>query len=184
MSEQQKPSGSRFTQAYDRVLKRLRDNLDNAEEKSWEFLQDQIEEAVEIEQKAAEMSRDELDLLSAYVKRDLRQLGRYTHLAGKGLAEFLDFDLGYLEDRVKSLFLDLADRTRIEQEILRERLDHDDEQYIAGELATVGTLECLNCGSRHRLLKTVVIEPCQKCGGNYFKRVSAPLADDDKDYTL
>lgn len=48
----------------------------------------------------------------------------------------------------------IADQTRIGQEALRERLDHTDEQYMAGELATVGTLECLNCGTQFNLYKT------------------------------
>jgi len=175
MAEQQKPGGRGFTAAYDRVLKRLSSNLENAEIRSWDFLQQQIEEAVEVELKAEEMTRDELNLLGAYVKRDMKALGRYSHMAGVGLAAFLKFDLNYLEERFMERFVALADRTRIDQELLREQLDHDSEQYITGELATAGTLECLACGMPHRLLETVVIEPCQKCGGNYFKRVSDPV---------
>ena len=47
------------------------------------------------------MTRDELDLLGAYVKRDVKALGRYSHLAGAGIAAFLKFDLNYLEGQVK-----------------------------------------------------------------------------------
>lgn len=177
MAEQNKPGGKGFVAAYDRVMKRLETSLADAEIKSWDFLQEQIEEAVNVEQAAEQMTRDELDLLGAYVKRDMKALGRYSHLAGEGMAAFLKFDLNYLETQVKESLMALADRTRIDQELLREKLDHDSEQYIAGELATVGTLECLECGMPHRLLSTVVIEPCQKCHSNYFRRVSEPVPE-------
>lgn len=177
MTEQNKPGGKGFVAAYDRVMKRLESSLADAEIKSWDFLQEQIEEAVNVEQTAEQMTRDELDLLGAYVKRDMKALGRYSHLAGEGMAAFLKFDLSYLETQVKESLMALADRTRVDQELLREKLDHDAEQYIAGELATVGTLECLECGMPHRLLSTVIIEPCQKCHSNYFRRVSEPVPE-------
>ncbi len=158
--------------AYDRVMRRLRDNLEQAEYKSWDYLQEKIEEAVEVELKAEEMTRDEMDLLTAYIKRDLKAMGYYTHETGKGIAAFLKFDLNVLEDKVAQLLRDLADRTRLQQEELRERLDHDENQYIAGELAAVGTLECLECGTVRRLLKTEQLKPCQACGNRYFRRVS------------
>lgn len=176
MAQQNKPGSKGFVAAYDRVVKRLESSLADVEIKSWAFLQQQIEEAVNVEQAAEQMTRDELDLLGAYVKRDMQALGHYSHRAGEGMAAFLKFDLNYLEHQVKESLLALADHTRVDQELLREQLDHDAEQYIAGELATVGTLECLECGMPHRLLSTVIIEPCQKCGANYFRRVSEPLS--------
>jgi len=177
MAEQNKPGSTGFVAAYERVVKRLGAGLENAEVRSWDFLQKQIEEAVNVEQTAAQMTQDELDLLGAYVRRDMQQLGRYSHKAGEGLAAFLKFDLNYLEGQVLDSLKTLADQTRIDQELLREQLDHESEQYIAGELATVGTLECLECGMPHRLLSTVIIEPCQKCHGSYFKRVSGPVPE-------
>lgn len=177
MAEQNKPGSTGFVAAYERVVKRLGSSLENAEVRSWDFLQKQIEEAVNVEQTAEQMTQDELDLLGAYVRRDMQQLGRYSHKAGEGLAAFLKFDLNYLEGQVLDSLKTLADQTRIDQELLREQLDHESEQYIAGELATAGTLECLECGMPHRLLSTVIIEPCQKCHSNYFKRVSGPVPE-------
>lgn len=175
MGDLQPKTGNQFVNAYNKVWARLSNNLTDAEIKSWDLLQKQVEEAVEIELTAEQMTRDELDLIGAYVKRDLAQFGHYSHMASEGVAAFLKFDLNYLEKTALTALLGMADRTRIDQELLRERLEHADDEYIAGELATVGTLECLNCGMPHRLLETVVIEPCQKCAGQYFKRVSGPV---------
>lgn len=160
--------------AYDRVVARLHKNLADAEAKSWDYLQEKIEEAVELELTAEEMTRDEMDLLSAYIKRDMKKLGFYAHETGEGIAAWLHFDLNILESRLKKLFMDLADKTRIEQEELRERLDHAEDHYMAGELAGAGTLECLACHQHQVLTATAQIEACDGCGARYFQRVSKP----------
>ena len=160
--------------AYDRVLERLRKRLDEAGEVSWEYLQKQIEEAAEVELAAEEMTRDEVELLKAYLRRDLKQLGYYAHGTGEGLAAWLHFDLDILEHRIKQSLLDLADKTRIQHELLREQLAHGEDQYLAGEVSAPGTLRCLQCGHTQRLSATDRIQPCEECGAVVFERISRP----------
>lgn len=159
--------------AYDRVLERLRQQLDEAGEVSWDYLQERIEEAAEMELAAAEMTRDEVELMKAYLRRDLKQLGYYAHETGEGLAAWLHFDLGVLEERVRQALLDLADKTRVQHELLREQLAHDEDRYLAGEVSAPGTLRCLQCGETQQLRATDRIAPCS-CGGVVFERVSLP----------
>ena len=52
-------SGKDRSAQYDRVLSRLRKDLESAEHRSWDYLQEKIEEAVELELAAEEMTRDE-----------------------------------------------------------------------------------------------------------------------------
>lgn len=181
MSDQQpdKQPQDKQVSAYDRVMARLHRSLNDAEATSWEYLQKKIEEAVELELTAEEMTRDEMDLLAAYIKRDMKQLGYYAHETGEGIAAWLHFDLNILEARMKALLLGLADKTRIQQEELRERLDHGEDQYISGELATAGTLACLECGETQVLRETAVISVCDRCGGRYFHRISQPWTQED-----
>lgn len=160
--------------AYDRVLERLRQRLDKAGEVSWEYLQEQIEEAAEIELAAEEMTRDEVDLLKAYLRRDLKQLGYYAQGTGEGLAAWLHFDLDVLEQTIKRSLLDLADKTRIQHELLREQLAHQEDQYLAGEVSAPGTLRCLQCGEHQQLRATDRIQPCSRCGAVVFERISLP----------
>ena len=159
---------------YDRVLLRLTKDLKGAEAGSWDLLQEKIHDAVELELAAEELTRDELDLLKAYLARDLKQLGFYAHETGAGIAAWLKFDLNALEHTFAEQLKLIADQTRVGQEALRERLDHDEDHYLSGELATVGTLECLNCGEQIVLQKTEKLGACQKCDKTYFKRVSHP----------
>lgn len=162
------------TTAYDRILKRLLADLEVAEIRSWDYLQERIEEAAKLELTAEEMTRDEMDLLAAYLKRDLKRLGYYAHETGEGIAAWLHFDLNILEKRVGELLMGLADRTRIDQEALRERLSHGEDDYLSGEIATVGTLACLNCGATRELTETSRIGDCRVCGKGYFRRISKP----------
>lgn len=159
---------------YDRVLLRLTKDLKSTEAPSWDLLQEKIHDAVELEMAAEEMTRDEMDLLKAYLYRDLKKLGYYAHETGEGIAAWLKFDLNALEQAFVDQLKHIADQTRIGQEDLRERLDHDEDQYLAGELATVGTLECLNCGDQLTLKKTEKLEACPSCKERFYKRVSSP----------
>ncbi len=159
---------------YDRVLLRLTKDLQGAEVNSWDLLQEKIHDAVELELAAEELTRDELDLLQAYLARDLKRLGMYAHKAGEGIAAWLRFDLDVLEQTIAEQLMLIADQTRIDQEELRERLEQDEDHYMAGELAAVGTLQCLNCGKPLILQQTTKLSPCLECGQILFKRISHP----------
>ena len=181
MSESKKPPvehSDHAPEAYDRILDRLRHTLDEASLSTWEALQDKIEEAVEIELAAEEMTRDEIDLLTAYVNRDLKHLGYFVHETGGGIAGFLRFDLNVLEQTILDRLVDLADRTRVEHELLREQLEHGEDQFVAGEITVPGTLRCLNCGHEKQLMRTKKILPCAQCGAYIFERLSGAGAEE------
>lgn len=170
-NDKRPPHSRSAPEAYDRILDRLLERLDKAGEYSWDVLQQQIEEAAEMELAAEEMTRDEMDLLKAYVRRDLSQLGYYVHETGAGVAAWLNFDLDILEQKMVQRLLALADRSVVDYELLREQLDHDETRYLAGEITAPGTLECLACGKTQCLTRTSVIQPCS-CGAVVFRRRS------------
>lgn len=157
-------------QAFNQVLDRLDRTIERAELRSWDYLKEKVEEAVEVEQTAEEMTRDEVDLLKAYVMRDLGQLGHFAHETGEGIAAWLNFDLNYLEATFVERLKSLADKTQLEQERLREQLDHDGDRYMAGEITAGGTFECLECGKAQVLQGAAVLVPCHACESIYFKR--------------
>ncbi len=175
-TDNSKDDAQNKTGIYDRVLQRLTSVLDQAELQTWDYVQEKIEEAVEIELAAEEMTRDEVDLLTAYLKRDLKQLGYYAHETGEGLAAWLNFDLNVLEQSIVDNLLALADQTRIDQERLREQLANEDDEYLAGEIAAVGTFECKGCHHRVQLKQTSLLQPCEVCSAGFFQRISSPWA--------
>lgn len=161
-------------EVYDRILDRLRRTIDEAGESTWESLQETIQEAIELEMAAEEMTRDEMDLLRAYIERDLKQIGYYAHETGEGIAAWLNFDLNALEQTVMNRLWELADKTRVQHELLREQLSHAEQQYLAGEITLPGRLVCVNCGEHQLLIKSGVIEVCSACHGVIFERLPRP----------
>jgi len=155
---------------YDRILERVYRSVDAVETRSWPFVKAKIDEAVELEQAAREMTREELDLLGAYVRRDLSELGRIAHKTGDSIAALMKFDLQVLERRFVEMLDLLADPSLVTRTELQQRLDHGAEDYLAGEVAAMGALRCLSCGAVALLTETRVIEPCHQCGERYFHR--------------
>ncbi len=158
---------------YNRLLERAYLSLEQVEAQSWPLIKQKIEEAAELELAAKEMTREELDLLQAYLQRDLREAGTVLHKTGEGIANWLNFDLQALEFAITEKLFGLADKTRIDQTELQQRLDHGPEDYLAGEVAAAGRLRCLNCGALIKLQQTALIEPCHQCQQRYFHRDSS-----------
>lgn len=158
--------------AYERILERFYASIDHAEQYSWQLLEEKIREAAEVELTAEEMTREELSLLQAYLKRDLADLGYFVHQTGEGVAAWLNFDLNILELKFGQMLSALADQTRLDHAYLEQRLAHGADEYMTGEVATVGTLRCLNCGTLVQLEQTALIEACHECGAEYFHRDS------------
>ncbi|MEH6473799.1 MAG: zinc ribbon-containing protein [Halopseudomonas sp.] len=155
---------------YNRLLERVYLSIEQVEEQSWPFIKQKIEEAAELELAAKEMTQDELNLLQAYLQRDLREAGAVIHKTGEGIANWLNFDLQALEYAVVEKLFGLADKTRVDQTELQLRLDHGPEDYLAGEVAAAGQLRCMECGALLKLEQTSLIEPCHQCNSHYFHR--------------
>ena len=158
--------------AYDRIVRRLSKSSFETADSSSAILKKMVDDAIELEQAAEEMTSDELYLLAEYVYRDMHLLAQYIHNTGEELAAWLNFDLNILEQSAKQQFLHLADQTVIDNLVLQEKLECSSEQYIKGEISTVGTLRCLNCLEEKQLRKTTQVLACSGCQGEYFERVS------------
>jgi len=158
--------------AYNRIIQRMTKSGLKTADNSAAMLREIVDEAIALEQTAVEMSSEEIHLLAGYVHRDMKLLAFYLHETERGLASWLNFDLAILEQSVKEQFVHLADQTLIENLALREKLDCSSVQYLSGEVCTLGTLRCLNCGTHYQLLKTEVIQPCRECACDCFERSS------------
>ena len=159
--------------AYNRILERVDHALASLEGRTWETVKDEIDKAVEVEVELGELTRDEIELLKAYVRRDLQDLRYYVHETGDGVAGWMGVDLSVVEAKARDLLLSIADKTQVEMVELEQRLQHDAGSYMAGEIACAGMLQCLNCGHMLCLVETTEIQPCHTCGQRYFKRITA-----------
>jgi hypothetical protein len=166
---------AKATKIYNRILERARLALATRDQKTWGAVREEVDRAVEreAEAEAEELTREELDLLKAYVHRDLKDLSHYMEDTGESVTEWLKIDLALIETEIKDLLLSIADKTTVEQVELDQRLHHEPGTYMAGEIACAGMLYCLDCGHMVCLTETSHIEPCHRCFNHYFKRVTS-----------
>jgi hypothetical protein len=155
---------------YDQLVDQVMDSLDGASEVTLEKLTSAVNETVELEQTAFEMSADEMALLKAYLLRDLKQFSIGIQRVGGALADWLELDFAVLEKGVVERLMRVADRTRIEQELLREQLSHDEVHYAAGEMALPGQFVCTQCGSKQTLSESQQLQSCRHCSAVLFER--------------
>ena len=161
-------------EAYDRMLERVQKGLRNLEQTSLDTLNEEVRKAVEVEYELEEMTREEADLLGAYLQRDLEHLLHFVEETGEGVKEWLQMDLSMLEQQLSERLLSVADNTLVDTLELRQKLENQDSsRYISGEVATAGMFRCLNCGHMRCLTATSHLEPCEACESRYYERVTS-----------
>lgn len=160
-------------EAYNRMLEKVQSRLTEVEKQSADTLREGIDEAVDAETHIAELTREEIDLLATYVRRDVSHLMQFVDETGDGVGDWLRLDLALLERQLRDLLFSIADQTRLDTLELEHKLDHDPGQYVSGEIATAGVLRCVNCEHMVCLVETSHIQPCDACGSHYFERVTA-----------
>ncbi|AOY87063.1 metalloendopeptidase [Marinobacter salinus] len=161
-------------EAYDRMLERVQSRLNELQEASLETLEAEVEKAIEFEYEFEEMTRDEADLLGAYLQRDLEHLLHFVEETGEGLKEWLQLDISLLEHQLADSLFSVADKTLVDALELRQKLENKDAgHYISGEVATAGMFRCLNCSHMRCLTATSHLEPCEACGSHYYERVTS-----------
>ncbi|MGB0732309.1 MAG: zinc ribbon-containing protein [Pontibacterium sp.] len=170
MTHSHRTDDIKVSEAFQRLLHHTLAQVQHSEQVTRESLQSTLDEAVELELAAEELTKAELSLLAQYVKRDFSQMGYYLHESGEGLASWLNFDINVLEETLRQGLLALADNTRVDMEILRERLDAGEMLYMTGEFATPGVFGCCACGAETSLLAPRKISTCDNCGSDQFYR--------------
>jgi len=165
----------KLTHAYNRMMERAKARFEELEQKEQELLpqfQHSIEHAAEKAVELGELSRQEAGLLTAWLKRDVTDAGKFLAGTGQGLRDWLRFDLDLVEDRLLDLFRHAADRTRLDMLQFQETLA-ETARYRTGEITGPGTLRCDHCGEMLVFHTTAAIPACPRCGGIGFHRVVA-----------
>ena len=168
------PDSNKLTQAYDRMMERVKTRLESLEEIEREVLpnlQHSIEQAAEKAVNLGELTREEAQMIGGYLKRDLEDAGHHLATTGHDLGAWLRFDLELIEDRLLELFQAAADKTRVEMLSFEEAVERA-AHYYKGEITGPGTLQCDNCGKQLPFHATAHIPSCPECGSNRFSRVS------------
>lgn len=122
-----------------------------------------LEQSGKVVAAANDMTKDELALISAYVKSDLKEFAD-SYEEGKSGPFYL-----MIADSIWQGLLEITDRTKVEWVELFADLEHQG-LYQAGEMIGLGVLVCENCGHRVEYNHPTEIVPCIKCGNTAFSR--------------
>ncbi|MDO9104368.1 MAG: zinc ribbon-containing protein [Methylovulum sp.] len=149
-------------EAMDDTLHSFADALDIAKEKT---------------SKISELSNDELDRVSGFVKRDIEQaahgLSEKADLSEKdyhdSLAEWFKFDIELIENFTLDAFLSIADKTRIELAKLEQLAQT--HTYHKGDITSPGTFICDACGKEIAFKTPSEIPECPACHADTFIRI-------------
>ncbi|ROR77203.1 zinc ribbon family protein [Vibrio crassostreae] len=128
-----------------------------------EELNNKIETSGKYAKAANDMTKDELSLISAYVKSDLKEFSECYEESKSGPFYLM------IADSIWQGLLDITDRTKVEWVELFQDLEHQG-LYQAGEVIGLGTLVCDECGHQTEYNHPTNIIPCIKCGSKGFSR--------------
>lgn len=168
-----KPAGDdRLVTAYNRMMERVRSMIDRAGERALPTLQHRIDAAKDKAVELGELTREEAEKVGDYLKRDIEDAAGYLAEPSQEFADWLRFDIELIEERLLEMFLAVADRTKVELLQLQRQAERADAWHT-GELAGIGTLECLDCGKQIHFHTTGRIPPCPSCHGTAFRRLSS-----------
>ncbi len=163
----------RLLAAYDRMLHRVRERLAGGKG-SPEALREALEAARREAVRRGEVDEAESHRLAGFLQRDLAEISRQLREEGRELKDWLLLDLQLVEEELLDLLAQVADPTELAWFQLAERARLAEAGltlYRTGEIATVGTFQCVACGERVHLHRTGRLPPCPRCHGTEFVRV-------------
>jgi len=153
--------------AYSDFMKHLHETMED----TLHTFAEALEISKEKTSKSSNLTEDELNKLSGYVKRDIEHAahGLSDEEDKDSLSEWFKFDIELIENFTLDAFLSVADKTRIELEKLRELAET--HTYHSGDITIPGTFICDACGKEIAFKETSEIPECPACHAKVFIRI-------------
>ncbi|KUJ00226.1 zinc ribbon-containing protein [Vibrio sp. MEBiC08052] len=152
---------SKHKSGYETLLQEVIETV----KQSPEGLQNAIETSEKVVQAASDMTKDELALISAYMKADLHEFAEHYEESKSGPFSVM------ISNSIWEALASITDRTALEWAELHHELDHQGS-YRAGDVIGLGVLVCEHCGHKMEYNHPTEIIPCTTCGHDQFSRVS------------
>ncbi len=156
--------------AYNDMYEHVAANIHKATEKTGPMLHDLIDEAKDKAHEIDDLTEEDIEKLSVWLKRDLDDVINYLSETEYAVRDWLGFETSIIKDAMIHMMLDAADKTTVE--LLRMKANsHKPYDYHTGEIAGFGTLICDECGEKLHFHHTGKIPPCPKCHETSFHRI-------------
>lgn len=155
-----------FIQAYNNFMQHLHETMGNADYSMAEA----VEIAKEKTSSTSDLTAEEMNQVSNYVKRDLDHAAEnLDENSEDSFSEWLKIDIDLIEDFALDAFMDLADKTRVELAIIEQQAKNY-HPYHSGEITGPGTFVCEECGKEIAFKSTSQIPECPSCNAKTFVR--------------
>jgi len=159
---------NRLIEAYNQMMTSIRSAFENTEESDMS-LSKAISMAREEITHISDITQDEAEEISNFIKRDINDAAEYMMESSSEFSDWLMLDIEVIERKLIELFLSVADKTRVELEQLGVQ-NRELSLYYSGEITGPGTLQCTECGHKVSFTTTSHIENCTQCGHTTFRR--------------
>lgn len=158
---------NKFIDAFNDIFRHLYETMDDTLHSVAEALEISKEKAG----KTSDLTQEELNKVSGYVKRDLETAahGLTDKEDSNSLSEWFKFDIELIENFTLDAFLSVADKTRIELAKLGELAKK--HSYRSGDITIPGTFICDNCGKEIAFKTPSEIPECPVCHAKTFIRI-------------
>ncbi len=113
---------------------------------------------------ANDLTKDELSLISEYVKSDLKEFSESYEESKSGPFYLM------VADSIWQGLLEITDRTKVEWVELFQDLEHQG-LYHVGDMIGLGVLVCESCGHKVEYNHPSEVAPCINCGNKVFGRL-------------
>lgn len=159
----------KLVHAYEQMLKQTHETIETAQKESVPRFREMLEKARDNMVELGELTREEADKVSQFIKRDIEDAASYIADTGQELRDWWRFDLQLMEQRMMDMFTRVADQTSLQLAQWAETA-RQMSLYQAGEITGPGTLVCDKCGAETHFVKAGRIPACADCGGTRFRR--------------
>ena len=160
-----------MVEAYVNLLKFVTKEAHILEDKTGPALHKLIDSAGKNLSKLGEVTEEEAEKVSEYLKRDLRDAATFMEETGSDFKKWIAMDTidsEIIEDFIIDQFKQAADQTTIE--LTKIKLAADVAEYHTGEITGPGVLICDECGNKLHFSKPGHIPPCAKCKATRYHR--------------
>ena len=164
------PISDRLIHAYNRMLQRVEDALGSPTAHPETDLKHALDRAREQSIEFGELKPEEASRVHEFVLRDLYDAGRHLAVEEHDIADWLRLSLLVLEKELLERFTLLAQVAKVELKHL-EKVKRRYDEWHTGEVTTIGTLRCQQCGELVHFEHTAHIPPCPKCHATVYGRI-------------
>jgi len=158
-----------MAEAYEKLLLLTMKEAKLLKKKTGPALHKLIDTTSEKISELGELTEEEAEKISEYLKRDLKEAASYMAETGSDFKKWLALDTEIIEDYLLDHFKQAADQTTIELAKLKKT--GETAEYHTGELTGPGVLMCDKCGEQLHFKKAGHIPPCAKCHDTHFHRL-------------